>query len=308
MPVELFVPIYLNQRIVFDMIAMIEDGFSHLQTVQTSRKRGSSSEGGAESEIGSSNIFAFLGVKLKGHVSGKKDNEEQSVATQERIHTPSSLFSKLYQRLTDDSSIVYLSSSTSTKLSDLKPGNIVEISGLLHKSPLLNLLEHALRMAEMLNMLPDSPQEASSDQPPSDSPDQKKSTLIESPPLASQIRSMIQELRAGEAVDLVCSLADHSAIRAVIPVYQTYFFNQTMSEVIDGEYRVLGKVTRVVPREVDGTINLFRYSGLGLYEQRILNQMLSQLEGLKGAGLQIGEITPVIKAPALQLIPIAIFV
>ena len=68
----LVIPIYLNQRTVFDMLAMLEDGFSHLETVQTSRKRGSTTEGGGEAEIGASNIFALLGVSLKGHLRGKK--------------------------------------------------------------------------------------------------------------------------------------------------------------------------------------------------------------------------------------------
>src|SRR5689334_15897108 len=58
---KLVIPIYLNQRTVFDML---EDGFSHLETVQTSRKRGSSTEGGGESEVGTSNVFALLGVSL----------------------------------------------------------------------------------------------------------------------------------------------------------------------------------------------------------------------------------------------------
>jgi len=60
------IPIYLNQRVVFDMLASIEDGFSQFSTISTSSEKSSLSSGEASAEIGTSNVFAFLGVKLRG--------------------------------------------------------------------------------------------------------------------------------------------------------------------------------------------------------------------------------------------------
>lgn len=37
-PVDLCIPIYLNQQIVFDLLAIIEDGFTHFSKIKMSSK------------------------------------------------------------------------------------------------------------------------------------------------------------------------------------------------------------------------------------------------------------------------------
>ena len=73
---KLLVSIYMNQKIVFDMLAILEDGFSNLTTVQKTATSENETSKGISGEIGTSNIFAFLGVKFGGGVrkeSGKSE-------------------------------------------------------------------------------------------------------------------------------------------------------------------------------------------------------------------------------------------
>lgn len=63
---KLTIPIYLNTKIVFDMLATIEDGFSEVKNIQTSKSK--NREEDAEANIGMSNLFALFSVGLKGNL------------------------------------------------------------------------------------------------------------------------------------------------------------------------------------------------------------------------------------------------
>lgn len=65
-PKELCIPIYLNQKIVFDLLAVQEDGFSQLTTLRTSTSDSETTKNGIGASIGVSNVFALLGVSFSG--------------------------------------------------------------------------------------------------------------------------------------------------------------------------------------------------------------------------------------------------
>ena len=203
----------------------------------------------------------------------------------------------MYQRLVENDSIVTISEAI--HLAELRPGAIVEFSGLLKKNPLLHFLETSVRLIEMM---------AAFEKNTGSADDEEQESAIDRKGLLGQIKAMVEELRAGVVVDLVCSLVPCPNVRAVVPVYQDFFFNQTMSEVIDGEYRVLGKVTRVVRLDSEGDINLLRYTGFGFYHRHIIDGMFSRLGAPGESSIALGDMTTVISAPVLQVIPIAIFV
>lgn len=62
---KLTIPIYLNTKIVFDMLATIEDGFSEVRNVQTSNSK--SKEDEANADIGVSNVFSLLQIGFSGN-------------------------------------------------------------------------------------------------------------------------------------------------------------------------------------------------------------------------------------------------
>ena len=65
-PISLPFALYLNQRLTFDVLAAIEDGFSHLSTVSTISSSTNSSEKSGEGQLGFGNIFGFLQIGAKG--------------------------------------------------------------------------------------------------------------------------------------------------------------------------------------------------------------------------------------------------
>jgi len=77
------------------MLATLEGGFSQFTSIQTSSEKSSTSSGELAAEIGSSNVFALLGVKLRGALKDEDTNKGSETLSQEKVHTSSSLFQKL---------------------------------------------------------------------------------------------------------------------------------------------------------------------------------------------------------------------
>src|SRR3990170_4076004 len=77
------IPIYLNQRIVFDLLAIHEMGFSQLRTVKTAGSDVRADKGNVSGELGMSNVFAFLGVSMKASKSQSKSQATQTEISEE---------------------------------------------------------------------------------------------------------------------------------------------------------------------------------------------------------------------------------
>ena len=136
---DLIIPIYLNQKIVFDMLAILEDGFSTIRNIQRKDSQKDESAGNIGGEIGTSNIFALLGVKLKTNWKEEKKNETDQVISEERIHTPVSLFSKLLEKLYEKKLIKEI--KCVKNLDEVKTGDFVLFNGRLSKNPLISIFE-----------------------------------------------------------------------------------------------------------------------------------------------------------------------
>ena len=130
-PSDLCVPIYLNQKIVFDVLAMLEDGFSQLSTIRTSATDTEAQRSGYGGSIGASNVFALFGISFKGDRSKEKGTQDQQEATVEKVHTPASLFSKL-RSLLDTRSLIDRVDSLED-IEQLSSGSFVEFRAILRK-------------------------------------------------------------------------------------------------------------------------------------------------------------------------------
>ncbi|WP_043029548.1 DUF6414 family protein, partial [Streptococcus equi] len=126
---KLTIPIYLNTKIVFDMLATIEDGFADVKNVQTSKNK--NREDDIEANIGTNNLFAFLNVGIRGKHKSGSNNEETIV--EERTHTPVSLFQQLKGQL-DNAKLI------NRDIKNLNIGDFVEIQGTLKNNPVIDML------------------------------------------------------------------------------------------------------------------------------------------------------------------------
>ena len=114
---KLLITIYLNQKIVFDMLATLEDGFSQLSEITRTEKSNDDKETNLGGQVGISNVFAFLGINFNANRKSKTSEVDESIRTESKVHTPSSLFVKLLEKLSELNKINEIKS-----LSDLFSG------------------------------------------------------------------------------------------------------------------------------------------------------------------------------------------
>ncbi|MGG3920428.1 hypothetical protein ABEV41_00510 [Geobacillus thermodenitrificans] len=286
------ITIYLNQKIVFDLLAVIDDGFSQVTKLNISNQEGKKNGVDGSAEIGISNAFGLFGVKSKINARKEKTQTESSSKSEEKVHTPTSLFVKLLSYLEEINLVKDINNKSN--LINLKSGEFVRFSSTLEQNPLVSLLESLEQIGVMAIRL--------------ESESKKKSKAQkEDQNILKQIKGMRKSLTQHDMIDLISTIkTSHETIKAVLPVYIDFFFNRSMNEIIDGNYTVVGKVVKVVLDQTD-SINLFRNTGFKLFKQNALEEMFTSFNDQVDEQLELPEIITRINEPALLVIPIAIY-
>lgn len=281
---KLTIPIYLNTKIVFDMLATIEDGFADVKNVQTSKNK--NREDDIEANIGTNNLFAFLNVGIRGKHKSGSNNEETIV--EERTHTPVSLFQQLKGQL-DNAKLI------NRDIKNLNIGDFVEIQGTLKNNPVIDMLSGLKELMSLANLFTDK-------QPSKNK--SKKDKLISDNNFNAQLNALIKGLQADGKKDIICE-ADE--LNIILPTDENYFLNNNMSEITDGNYKILGKVIQICIE--NGEISLLRntvFSKLQLDKMQEFQDLFSDPSLSQFVGE--GGIKTVISAPVIMIIPIAIYI
>lgn len=282
---------YLNQKVIFDLLAVIEDGFSQVKNLSMSNEEGKSKESKVGGEIGLSNAFGLLGVgtRLKASLGSGSHDIDKTSTSEERVHTPASLFSKVLTYLNDEQLLKQI--DLPSDLNDLRPGEFVQFNCLLQQNPLVSLLDSIEQFGVMAMRLEGKKESKGKD---------SNSEILK------QIKAIKSSLTQNEFIDLICTINSDQELKAVLPVYLDFFFNKNMNELIDGNFTVVGKVIKVVNEENDH-INLFRNTGFKLFRQEALDELFKSFEVGMDNQLEIPEIISKINKPALLVLPIAIY-
>ena len=280
---KLTIPLYLNTKIVFDMLATIEDGFSAVKNIQTSRNK--NKEEDTEASIGTSNLFALFSVGIKGNMKSGCSNDQTII--EEKTHTPVSLF----QKLKSDLEVAKL---VNRDIDKFAIGDFVEIQGTLKANPLIDMLSALKELMALANLFSDKPPKNQS----------KKDKLMSDARFNAQIEGLINGLQADGKKDIIC---ESTGIKVILPTDENYFLNSNMSEVTDGNYKILGKVIQICKE--NGEISLLRntvFSKLQIekmneFEELFNDPALKQFIGEDGLSTKV-------KAPVAMIIPIAIYI
>lgn len=302
---DLPIPLYLNQRVTFDLLAILEDGFAHMTTLQASSSNAEGSELEAGAQLGVGNPFAFLDLSLGGKGTHGATSQSGELITEQLVHTPTSLFARLRQQLVEQG-LVRVLEPDSVAFEEVVAGQFVEFEAVLRRSPVVSVLESLIRLAPILEAV-DAPAASPAPANPSrrrGGRGQKNQPKQKSQPVEGmrEVKLMRDAVAAAGSEDFVAECGAH---RFVLTAEKPYFVDSTMNDVIDGTFRVFGKVTRVVPEEAGEGISLLRRSALGNFGD-VVNELQPVFEGLRDAGFS-GEAETEIPAPTLQLIPIGIF-
>ena len=174
-------------------------------------------------------------------------------------------------------------------------GDFVEVQGTLKTNPVIDMLSGLKELMALANLFADKKSKNNQSQ---------KDKLMSDSKFNAQIDGLINGLQADGKKDIICA---SDSINVVLPTDENYFLNNNMSEVTDGNYKILGKVVQIC--KDDGEISLLRntvFSKLQLDKMKEFQDVFSDPSLSQFVGE--GGIKTTIEAPVIMIIPIAIYI
>lgn len=293
------IPVYLNQRVVFDLLAMLQDGLSQVAKVTTSDTDKDVLSREAAATFGVTNALAsLLRIDLSARRTGTKESVGETSRTEERVHTPASLLFKLRQMLTERDQLTRVAGTNAS----FAPGQIVEFTTTLRRNPVVELMDNMIAAFGMYMTFV-----AESSQPHNPKAVAKKGQLPDNTntKIIAQMKSFREMLGTGPTIDIV-SERFASEYSAVITLEQEYLSDPTMSNLVEGQFVVMGKVIRVVGKAE--SISLLRKTAMSILPDETLANTFSHFDALSTVqGYVLPKAEWQVPGPALHILPVAIY-
>jgi len=289
---QLMIPVYINEKIVLDMLAIIEDGFSTVSQVSYSDHKENSNAQKIEAEVSTSAsiLSKLLKIDLKGELSHSGNCGETENTTKEKVHTNVSLLSKFRAFLTDANIL-----KSGFDISNMKIGDFIEVEGELQKNPLINCMDIFVDMLRMADIFAEKPQ--------LNAKTQAKAQKQQQDETMKKIKSFASELKHSGTVDFILS---DSAGTVVLSAQEQYLSNDNISEILGGHFKVLGKVIAICADKTE-SIDLLRKTTLSILPHDLLTDMFLCLQNEDMKQYNLPELKTEISGPAVIVIPVAIY-
>lgn len=289
---QLMIPVYINEKIVLDMLAIIEDGFSAVSQVSYSDHKENSNAQKIEAEVSTSAsiLSKLLKIDLKGELSHSGNCGETENTTKEKVHTNVSLLSKFRAFLTDANIL-----KSGFDISNMKIGDFIEVEGELQKNPLINCMDIFVDMLRMADIFAEKPQ--------LNAKTQAKAQKQQQDETMKKIKSFASELKHSGTVDFILS---DSAGTVVLSAQEQYLSNDNISEILGGHFKVLGKVIAICADKTE-SIDLLRKTTLSILPHDLLADMFLCLQNEDMKQYNLPELKTEISGPAVIVIPVAIY-
>ena len=297
---QLVIPIYLDTSALLDLLASSAGGFSLVEkiTTRTASSTGSGVTGGTE--FGIANVLSILRINLRASASSTRVREAGEARESERYHTYGSLLHQL-RGLLEDAAVIRRPSSPE-EWATVKPSDFVEIRGRFIPNPLaasLKMLSQLLSMVRLvggLDLTPKTQQERKQDQ----------IQVKQFEQLQKFFDGLIKDFESSQVQTFVIHATVPPDHRAVVSLFPDYLRDRSVTEIPDAEFTVLGKVVRNLGAAE--SINLLRGSALSGLSGEILAHLLAAFRNMGEQGIQIPNLVTMVEAPALQIVPISVFV
>lgn len=316
-------PVYLDVPMMVSFLAYLEGGVStqEEETKKEATARDRALKGRAGFRL---RLPTFLDVDAGSEGASQRRDESSLESNTQRHHTAASLFNLLYEYLQEDQEIVRLDHPT--QLGSLKSGQLVEVAGEYVGNPLEDVLalfgtllpyvveqqkaQQAAAAAALertrKSQKGHTTPKRSGVQPSSDDLTEALAALVQQGEDAQKefgivmLRRMVEDIQRVPVHDLL--LKTGTGLQVVLTVASDYYSAATNEYLRAGEFRVVGKVTRVLDGE--RTINLTRRTVLGVAGPGTAQELMASFKS-EEFNLELAD--PIVTAPAVQILPMAIF-
>lgn len=295
---DLCTPIYLNQQIVFDLLAILQDGLCSVQEIKTSTLETDSQEISLSGSI-KAGILNLVGVDFGAAGSKATGSAQRQDTSMQKVHTPASLFAQLRKTL-DENGLLHRV-STLEGLDNLESSQFVEFKALLRKNPIVEAIEWIKEAYELGNLLTGA-DTLSKDQKHTRG---KKQNVDQ---FQTQMDGMLKGVTQADSIEVVGNIRGIGGAQAVLSAQTAYFNDKNASEIVDGEFYIVGKTVRVLKStsRASDSINLLRKTTFGRLDDSVFNSLAATLEQTSNL-FELPQFEKEVYSPAIQVMPIAIF-
>lgn len=292
---QLIIPIYLNEKTVLDMLAIIEDGFSMVSEVSPSNQNSNTTDVKMGGGLSTKTILdKLLKIQIDGSFEKGKNVNETSQTKLEKVHTNVSLLSKFRSELINNQ-LLACTAEENLDISKVKTGDFIEIEGELQKNPMIDLLEKFIDVFRMNDIFSEKPtlgnKKATSCKKDSDNA------------IVHQMKLFLDELTHSGTIDFIL---ENSNGTLVLSTQEQYLSNDNISEIIGGRFKILGKVIKIC-KETDDSINLLRKTSLYLLDKKSLDEFLAVFNSDAIKQFNLPNVKFEISSPSAIVIPVAIY-
>lgn len=288
----LIIPVYINEKIVLDMLAIMEDGFSTVSQVNYTEhiEKNSSKKMEAGASTSTSILSKLLKIDVSGGISQAGNDGKETNVVKEKVHTNVSLLSKFRKFLIDENIL-----KSELDFLKIEVGDFVEIDGELQKNPLINYMDIFVDVIRLADIFTEEPQLGKKVQ--AKNQNQQENHLLK------QIKAFSDELKHSGTVDFILS-EDYGTV--VLSAQEQYLANDNVSEIIGGHFKVLGKVISVCKDENEN-IDLLRKTSLSVFSEEMLEEAFSGLKSNDTQQFKLPKLVTKIAGPSVIVIPVAIY-
>lgn len=320
---ELVHPVYLDTPMMISFVAALEGGVAYGDERTQRKLAASDRDKEAGGRFGVPVLSSLLNLDMSGRLAAKDRQEGEEEIKVVRRHTEASLFNLLRHRLLADGQITTVDGNPSVAY--LQPGQLIEVSGEVVGNPLEQLFSLMRRILPYLGLDEDElrkPRKAtkqrSAGNPRSGNPakraqaqqvtevkvaasedDQEEMSLED---IVRMLFIMRDDLDDATVRDVV--LTGSSDLKAVLTLSTEVLTDRTTDSLLGGRFRVLGKVTNVL--QEGEIVNLTRRTALGIAGPELARALVEGFTSNSEVFVEIGD--PIVEAPALQVLPLALFV
>lgn len=286
---DFILPLYLNQRFVYDILAIKNDGFTEFFEIKDKVEHSNEQDSNIKTGFGTNNDFALIQANLDGKINTKDYNDSNNEKSYKKTHTPTSLFMQVYQYLNENKKITKLENLTD--IDKINSGDFVEIKSNIELNTIVEFFETLDKVIDIT--------EAFSSFATIDS----KKTIKRSPlsnmkkPVDNTLKALVNEnnnVKYG-----ICKLEEKEI---VIKLNRDYFINSDYSEIKNGKFRIIGKVLEIVPE--GESILLNRENAVGLYDPNTFKEVKESLNSIPNINFQ--EFKDTVQGKTIVIMPIAI--
>lgn len=263
--IDFILALYLNQRFVYDILAIKNDGFTEFYEIKDQKANSNSIENTIEGKFGTNNEFSLIATEASDTFNTKMGEDKNNEKTYKKTHTPTSLFMQVYNYLKKNNEIKELKNIS--QLDNLQSGDFVELKSSIELTTIVDFFEDMSKALEISDAFTEFAKEEKS----------KNKGLSELALLKRKIDNVIKILgNSKENIKYaVCNIEENSL---VLKLNTEYFINSDYSEIKNGEFRIIGKILEIIPEGKE--VLLDRENAIGIFDENLFDPIKQVAEGM----------------------------